>query len=39
MATFHDRPGWLAGPVVAQPHFTSVKGAPDVVLQRCAHAL
>jgi len=39
MATFHDRPGWLAGPIVAQPHFTSVKGAPDVVLQRCAHAL
>src|SRR5580700_9262367 len=23
MATFHDRPGWLAGPIVAQPHFTS----------------
>jgi len=39
MATFHDRPSWLAGPIVAQPHFTSVKGAPDVVLQRCAHAL
>jgi Ca2+-transporting ATPase len=39
MATFHDRPGWLAGPIVAQPHFTSVKGAPDVVLRRCAHAL
>jgi P-type Ca2+ transporter type 2C len=39
MATFHDRPGWLAGPVVQRPHFTSVKGAPDVVLKRCAHAL
>ena len=39
MATFHDRPGWLAGPIVQQPHFMSVKGAPDVVLERCAHAL
>ena len=39
MATFHDRPAWLAGPIVQQPHFTSVKGAPDVVLQRCVHAL
>jgi len=39
MATFHDRPGWLAGPIVQKPHFTSVKGAPDVVLQHCAHAL
>jgi len=39
MATFHDRPGWLSGPVVRQSHFTSVKGAPDVVLQRCTHAL
>jgi P-type Ca2+ transporter type 2C len=39
MATFHDRPGWLSGPVVQRPHFTSVKGAPDVVLQRCARAL
>jgi Ca2+-transporting ATPase len=39
MATFHDRPSWLSGPVVRQPHFTSVKGAPDVVLQRCSRAL
>ncbi len=39
MATFHDRPGWLAGPVVQRAHFESVKGAPDVVLQRCSHAL
>ena len=39
MATFHDRPGWLTGPVVQKPHFTSVKGAPDMVLQHCAHAL
>jgi P-type Ca2+ transporter type 2C len=39
MATFHDRPTWLSGPVVQRPHFESVKGAPDVVLQRCSHAL
>jgi P-type Ca2+ transporter type 2C len=39
MATFHDRPGWLSGPVVRQAHFISVKGAPDVVLQRCSQAL
>jgi hypothetical protein len=32
MATFHDRPGWLSGPVVQRPHFESVKGAPDVVI-------
>ena len=32
MATFHDRPDWLAGPIVAQPHLVAVKGAPDVVL-------
>ena len=39
MATFHDRPDWLAGGILEQPHFESVKGAPDVVLQRCAYAL
>src|SRR5215831_7374622 len=39
MATFHDRPDWLAGGVLIQPHFESVKGAPDVVLERCAYAL
>jgi Ca2+-transporting ATPase len=39
MATFHDRPEWLAGPVVSRAHFTSVKGAPDVVLGRCSQAL
>ncbi|HEY7259946.1 MAG TPA: cation-transporting P-type ATPase [Trebonia sp.] len=39
MATFHDRPDWLSGPIVWQPHFMSVKGAPDVVLKRCSHAL
>jgi Ca2+-transporting ATPase len=39
MATFHDRPDWLSGPVVQQRHFASVKGAPDVVLKRCSRAL
>jgi len=39
MATFHDRPEWLSGPIVQQAHFTTVKGAPDVVLKRCSHAL
>ena len=39
MATFHDRPGWLAGGILAQPHFMSVKGAPDVVVGRCGYAL
>ena len=39
MATFHDRPEWLAAGVLRQPHFMTVKGAPDVVLDRCTHAL
>src|SRR5690348_14400843 len=39
MATFHDRPDWLTGPIVRQPHVMCVKGAPDVVLQRCSSAL
>jgi P-type Ca2+ transporter type 2C len=39
MATFHDRPDSLDGGILAQPHFASVKGAPDVVLERCAYAL
>jgi Ca2+-transporting ATPase len=39
MATFHDRPDWLTGPIIRQPHVMCVKGAPDVVLQRCASAL
>jgi Ca2+-transporting ATPase len=39
MATFHDRPDWLTGGILAQPHFATVKGAPDVVLDRCSHAL
>ena len=39
MATFHDCPDWLAGGILQQPHFESVKGAPDVVVQRCGRAL
>lgn len=39
MATFHDRPDWPVGPVVQGSHFVSVKGAPDMVLQRCSRAL
>ena len=39
MATFHDCPDWLAGGILRQPHFESVKGAPDVVLKRCSRAL
>ena len=31
MATFHDRPDWLAGGILKEPHFMTVKGAPDVV--------
>ena len=39
MATFHDRPDWLAGGVLKKAHFMTVKGAPDVVLGLCSHAL
>ena len=39
MATFHDRPDWIAGGVLREPHFISVKGAPDVVIDRCATVL
>jgi P-type Ca2+ transporter type 2C len=39
MATFHDRPDWLAGGILRQAHFTTVKGAPDVVIERCSQAL
>ena len=39
MATFHDRPDWLSGGVLQSPHFMTVKGAPDVVIDRCSHAL
>ncbi|MFI8773878.1 cation-translocating P-type ATPase [Gordonia sp. NPDC062954] len=39
MATFHDRPDTVHGTVVDQPHLVVVKGGPDVVLDRCSHAL
>jgi P-type Ca2+ transporter type 2C len=39
MATFHDRPEGSAGEILEQPHVASVKGAPDVVLDRCRFAL
>ena len=39
MATFHDRPAWISGGILREPHFISVKGAPDVVFDRCATAL
>ncbi len=39
MATFHDRPDWLGGGVLKKAHFMTVKGAPDVVLGLCSHAL
>jgi Ca2+-transporting ATPase len=39
MATFHDRTDSLAGGILQQPHFASVKGAPDVVLERCSLVL
>jgi Ca2+-transporting ATPase len=39
MATFHDvPPRWLAGSSGNRTS-TSVKGAPDVVLERCGYAL
>jgi P-type Ca2+ transporter type 2C len=39
MATFHDAAVATAGGILQQPHFESVKGAPDVVLERCSLAL
>jgi Ca2+-transporting ATPase len=39
MATFHDRPDWLTAGVLHDAHFMTVKGAPDVVIERCSHAL
>ena len=39
MATFHDRPDWLAGGMLNEAHFMTVKGAPDVVVGLCSHAL
>jgi len=39
MATFHDFPDWLAGGVLTERHFMTVKGAPDVVLGLCTQAV
>jgi Ca2+-transporting ATPase len=39
MATFHDRPESLTGGILQEAHFASVKGAPDVVIDRCSTAL
>ena len=39
MATVHDRPDWLGSGVLTEPHVMAVKGAPDVVLDRCSQAL
>jgi len=39
MATLHDRPAWLSSAVLHEPHFMCVKGAPDVIIDRCAAAL
>jgi Ca2+-transporting ATPase len=39
MATFHDRPDSMAGGIIDEPHFMTVKGAPDIVVGRCAEAL
>jgi P-type Ca2+ transporter type 2C len=39
MATFHDRPDWMAGGILTASHFMTVKGAPDVVIDRCGEAL
>jgi Ca2+-transporting ATPase len=39
MATFHDTPQALRAGIIQQRHFMSVKGAPDVIVDRCAYAL
>ena len=39
MATFHDRPEWLGDGMLTQPHFMTVKGAPDVIVGLCSQAL
>jgi len=38
MATFHDTPVTATGAIAAFPHFMCVKGAPDVVIDRCSAA-
>ncbi len=39
MATFHDRPEWVKGPLLKSSHFMTVKGAPDIVIGLCGRAL
>jgi P-type Ca2+ transporter type 2C len=39
MATFHDRPATMTRGILGEPHFMTVKGAPDVVIDRCGSAL
>ena len=39
MATFHDRPADMTGGILRAPHFVTVKGAPDVVIDRSTSAL
>jgi Ca2+-transporting ATPase len=39
MATFHERPASWGPAVLREPHFMTVKGAPDVVIDRCGSAL
>ena len=39
MATFHDRPDWMSAEVLRESHFATVKGAPDVIIDHCSHAL
>src|ERR1700760_1010971 len=39
MATFHDLSSQMTGGIIQRPHFITVKGAPDVVVERCGPAL
>ncbi len=39
MATFHDRPADWTDSRWDDSHFVTVKGAPDVLLSKCTHAL
>jgi Ca2+-transporting ATPase len=39
MATFHDRPATLTAGMLRESHFMCVKGALDVVLERCGTVL
>ncbi len=39
MATFHDRPDWLAADMLTHGHLMTVKGAPDIVIGLCSQAI